>query len=98
MTNPDAFYEWLIQSRGYSVRAAKDVVSRCKRIERVLGIDLDGHLTLSDVRERLTAAAPSYLRAGANPVTAVSILRTAAKLYWEYRATHEPSTHGKSLK
>ena len=30
------FYSWLIDSKGYSERAAKDVLSRFKRAERIL--------------------------------------------------------------
>jgi len=37
----DLFLHWLIEKRGLALKAAQDAVSRCKRIESVLGQKLE---------------------------------------------------------
>lgn len=39
MNYPD-FYQWLVQEKQLGSRSAKDVVSRCKRISRMLDTDV----------------------------------------------------------
>jgi hypothetical protein len=36
----EQFLEWLIKVRGLATRPARDVLSRCRRIERTLGVQL----------------------------------------------------------
>lgn len=43
----DKFLIWLLQEKKLSQRSAKDVVSRCKRVCLLLGIDLIDHTTLA---------------------------------------------------
>lgn len=39
------FYHWLVQEKQLGSRSAKDVISRCKRISRMLNTDVLNHST-----------------------------------------------------
>lgn len=84
----EPFNEWLASERGYSDRAARDVVSRCRRIEKILGTSLDRSVRSATGRdtilERLRADADQYLRPGSNKTTAVGILLSAVRLYHDF--------------
>lgn len=84
----DNFREWLICKKAYSPRPARDMLSRCKRVERIFDISLAKSIKtekdLDELLHRLKNDAHSYLKAGASHTTSVSILRTAVRLYHEY--------------
>ena len=84
----DNFREWLIRKKAYSPRPARDMLSRCKRVERIFNISLDKSIktekNLDELLHRLKNDADSYLKAGVNRITSVGILRTAVRLYHEY--------------
>ena len=84
----DNFREWLICNKAYKPRPARDMLSRCKRVERIFNISLDKSIetqkNLEELLHRLKNDADSYLRVGANHTTSVGILRTAVRLYHEY--------------
>ena len=84
----DSFREWLISKKAYSHRPARDMLSRCKRVERIFSISLDETIktekSLDERLHRLKNDADSYLKVGANHITSVGILRTAVRLYHEY--------------
>ena len=84
----DNFREWLIRNKAYSPRPARDMLSRCKRVERIFDISLDKSIktekNLDELLYKLKNDADSYLKTGANHTTSVGILRTAVRLYHEY--------------
>jgi len=43
MIKEDTFKKWLTEDMRYAGRSAKDVLSRCRRVERVLAINLNMH-------------------------------------------------------
>ncbi|MBQ9940900.1 MAG: hypothetical protein IJO74_05115 [Clostridia bacterium] len=42
----DNFFNWLLDDKKLSQRAAKDVISRCKRICKILNVDKIGDSTI----------------------------------------------------
>jgi hypothetical protein len=36
----ERFFQWLVNVRGLSEKPAKDILSRCRRIERTFGVEL----------------------------------------------------------
>ncbi len=81
--------DWLINKKEFQKKSARDVISRCKRVERIFDISLDTTLkSQADVNElidRLRAESSSYLAPEVKKVYAVSVLRRAVKLYAEYQ-------------
>lgn len=47
----DKLVEWLVEEKNMSVRSAKDVLSRCRRICRILDIDTIEETTLKQLIE-----------------------------------------------
>ena len=47
--NYDDFFNWLLDEKNFSQRAAKDVVSRCRRICRMLNINEIGISTTENL-------------------------------------------------
>lgn len=47
--NYDAFLSWLLTEKKMSQRAAKDVVSRCKRICKILNIEIINESTIANL-------------------------------------------------
>lgn len=88
MIKEDTFKKWLIEDMRYAGRSAKDVLSRCRRVERVLGINLNKAVKskkgCDDVCQRLVDKADTYIKPGANKVGSVSIIATAVKLYHNF--------------
>ncbi len=86
----ERFQVWLMAKKGYSNRASRNVLSRCRRIERLVGQSMKDIVrtqqSVDEVMSFLSSNADDYLRAGANKVTAVSILRTALRLAHDYKA------------
>jgi hypothetical protein len=80
----DIFEEWLIKKRAYSPKVAKDVLSRCRRVERIMNRPIaklcrDEKILESTLKYLWTNAA-TYIKPGANKTTSVSIIGTAVKL------------------
>jgi hypothetical protein len=91
--NEDRFKNWLLKNKQLGAKQSGDVLSRCRRIERVLNVSLDGTVSsqskLDALMERLWSEAAEYLRPGANRTTAASQLRSAARLYAEYKSSNK---------
>lgn len=81
---------WLISEKNFGKKSAGDVVSRCRRIERILEISLDISVDtpegLDHIATRLKGESSTYLKPHVNKVYAVAVLRRAATLYSEYLA------------
>ena len=80
---------WLIDTKGFQKKSARDIVSRCKRVEKIFSISLDVTLQskadIDGLIDRLGTESSSYLAPEVKKVYAVSVLRRAVKLYAEYR-------------
>ncbi len=71
-----AFYDWLINEKKISVRSAKDVLSRCRRICSFLSISEFDANTTNDLNENKSFIAQStFIK---------SQLRRAVSLWNEY--------------
>ena len=44
--NTDAFNKWLTENQGMTVRSSRDVISRCKRVNKITGQDEITELTI----------------------------------------------------
>ena len=88
-----AFRNWLASTRGIKDTTIRAVISRCLRIERMLGISLDESVGtregLDDVIDRLRQKAPAYIvsRTGSRERDPSQDLRRAAQLYHDFMAT-----------
>lgn len=81
---------WLVLEKNFGKKSAGDVVSRCRRIERILEVSLDTLVNtpkgLQHVTDWLKKESSIYLKPDVNKVYAVAVLRRAATLYSEYLA------------
>lgn len=68
--------EWLINEKNMSIRSARDVISRCGRVCRMLDIDSIGDATLENLQENNEFADSS--------VFIKSQLKRAVTLYFEF--------------
>lgn len=79
---------WLQEEKNMQTKSARDVVSRCKRVERELNISLDEKLGEVDgidvVITNLDTASSSFLSPKVKKVYALAVLRRAVRLYSEY--------------
>lgn len=73
----EEFYKWLITEKSMSIRAAKDVLSRCRRICTFLHADIIDEKTVSDLNSNEDFNKQSMF--------IKSQLRRAATLWNEYR-------------
>lgn len=74
-------YQWLIQEKQLGSRSAKDVVSRCKRISRMLDTDVLNHSTANFLEQNEQFANCSiYIK---------SQLRRALSLVIEFQSLSE---------
>ena len=83
------FLRWLIHNKELKEKSARDVLSRCRRIERVVGIDLDDAVESDDTFIALLFLLKEKV-SDFSSETAISRnvyapLRRAARLYSEYR-------------
>lgn len=82
------FILWLTHDRDCAQHVARDVESRCRRIERVMSTSLDDAVrddaVFSQLLTRLQSEAPTFLGPSKNPKGALSVLTRAAKLYREF--------------
>jgi hypothetical protein len=83
------FKEWLIKNNEMKLRSASDVICRCGRVERILGIDLQKSIkTQADINKvlgRLTAEKKSYLSPKTKPYNIPCSLRRSIKLYGKFK-------------
>lgn len=66
-----------------SARAADDMVSRCRRVERVMGVDLDDALRNGNVASfvgDMDRASKKFAFAG-NPKLGLSMMKSAVRKY-----------------
>ncbi|MBI5182434.1 MAG: hypothetical protein HZA06_05945 [Nitrospirae bacterium] len=86
--NKNGFIEWLIEFKHMGSKSARDVVSRCGRVEKIFGISFqDSLVNLEDVElvlRRLELESGSYLHASTKSIYAVAVLKRAVRLYYEY--------------
>lgn len=75
--NYDIFLKWLIEEKNLSNRAAKDVVSRCKRICKMLNTD--------DIKNSTIGALNTNTEFSEKSMFVKSQLRRASKLWIEFR-------------
>ena len=75
------FCDWLIKSKGMSVRSARDVISRCKRICSFLSVEQIENLSVQDLNENETFMKQSMF--------VKSQLRRAISLWNEYGGANE---------
>lgn len=75
------FYDWLISDKKMSVRSAKDVLSRCKRICIFLSIDKFGDNTVEELNSNESFQKQSMF--------IKSQLRRAVSLWCEYGGKDE---------
>jgi hypothetical protein len=87
------FKDWLCGQKDYSGRAAADVVSRCKRIERILEKPIQTLVStetaLAKTLDALSNKSSEYLRPGSNPVTAIPLPTTFQLCLYSCRALGE---------
>ena len=101
----EQFKDWMIESNRLSSRPIADTLSRCKRIEKIPGIDLDTEymrdggfriiekLTYTSNDEREHRSVPKELEFSptANLRNGMTSLKNAAKLYFEFcRSGNKP--------
>ncbi|MEE1043537.1 MAG: hypothetical protein UH854_06190 [Clostridia bacterium] len=79
--NYDDFLNWLFDEKKLSQRAAKDVVSRCKRICKMLNINEFGVSTLEKLNSNKEFSEKSMF--------IKSQLRRACNLWFEFGGEHE---------
>ncbi len=91
LMNTDNLQDWLIRNKHLGEKPSGDVLSRCRRVERILHISLENevhpHDRLEKVLERIRKETGSYLKPGSNQQYVVSQLRRAAILYAEYKVS-----------
>lgn len=75
------FVEWLITTRGMGIRSAKDVVSRCGRVSRMLAIEELNEQAISSLIENSDFQSSSTF--------VKSQLKRAISLYLEFSAKQE---------
>jgi hypothetical protein len=86
--NLDDFRKWLVAHKGHASRAAGDVVSRSKRIERILGKPIQdlvrSEAALVKTLGLLSSKADEYLPSNVCQDSSVYALRRAAVLAREF--------------
>jgi hypothetical protein len=87
--NRKEFEAWLTEQMSYSRVSAKDCCSRCKRIEKVLGIDLEFAVSSAREYEKLSDAINQYSieisKTKESAYTLSGTLRRAAKCFAMYK-------------
>lgn len=88
MIDEGKFVNWLVQNKKFGAKSAKDVKSRCHRVERIFNISLDEELIkphgLEYINNRLIEEQQDYLKPETNVVYATAVLKRAVTLYAEY--------------
>lgn len=98
------FEYYLIDTYGYSKKAAKDCVSRCRRIETHVSSDLSKSVSNEKEYESLIIQIQQYSSSACNQkelaYSLTATLRAAAKKYALYlfpqKASNYPTAHGKT--
>jgi hypothetical protein len=84
------FQRWLVSEKGLGEKSARDVLSRCRRIERTFAVSLDtivqSRKAVEELSERLSSESGSYLKPSTNPAYGVPVVRRAMMLYAEYKS------------
>lgn len=82
------FRKWLIEKVRYSNRSANDAASRCRRVEKLLNVELNVVVRTEKgfemMRERLRKGKNSYFKPGINIGKAIDTLIRAVKLYHQF--------------
>lgn len=88
MKNISQFTEWLRNVHDMKRKSSNDVVSRCRRIEKIFNIDLDDYVydskKVARLTERLRTEYHTYLKPETNRHYAVTVIIRALNLYTEY--------------
>lgn len=81
--------DWLINVKGFQKKSARDVVSRCRRIENIFNISLTSNVKskedVDQLLQRLTQESSTFLAPHVKKIYAVTVLRRSLTLYAEYR-------------
>jgi len=89
------FYKFLVIKQNISQRVARDYISRCRRIEAILGIDLVRETSSTqaylELIEKLACYAEMHCKTSAEVVIFGGMLRLAAKKFALY-------SHGNKVK
>ena len=92
--NRDNFRAWLISSKMMGEKSARDVLSRCGRVEKVIKVSLETaaqtETGIQKVLDTLSTKSSSYLSPKTNAVYAVAVLKRAVRLYYEYKMLKKP--------
>lgn len=83
----DNFYQWLVTKKDFGNKSARDVLSRCHRVENMFNIILDDYVNsgLEKILQRIKKEACLSLKQGINQIAIISQLRRAVTLYSEYK-------------
>lgn len=82
------FKKWLVEN-GMGNKSANDVLSRCRRVEKVLEVSLNTSVKSTKDAEKMAAIIrekqSKFFGAKTKTVYAVAVIVRAVKLYGEYR-------------
>jgi len=88
MIKENTFKKWLIEEKQYNEYSARDVLSRCRRVEKVFNIKLSKTVKsingYNNIRQRLLDEFHRYIKPGANTKKSVSAIVTAIKVYHNF--------------
>lgn len=98
------FERWLVSQKGYSIKAAKDYYSRCKRIEKEIAHDLYVSVSTAEKFEKLIDDIQSFSISNSSnknsAYTLAATLKSAARKFALFKypllAEHYETAHGRS--
>jgi DNA mismatch endonuclease (patch repair protein) len=86
--NDKPFYEWLITKANYSRKSAADMVSRCKRVQKMYGMELNKILNTSDgfiaLHDKIKADSDKLIKPGSTYNATISPLLVATRKYHKF--------------
>lgn len=82
------FYDWLITTEKYSKKSASDMVSRCKRIEKIFNIKLEETIITKEnfnkLREKIRTEANTFIMSGSSFTSSISPIVLAIRKYHKF--------------
>jgi hypothetical protein len=85
----EQFLEWLRIEKNLGLKSARDVLSRCRRVERVLQINLETEINNSmdsrNIVSRITKEKSKFFSPDTNVTFAFSVIARAIRLYGEFK-------------
>ncbi len=93
----ETFRSWLVDSRGVSKRVAGDIISRCRRIQKVTGVDLSEAVVRKSSFDLLMDNLDEFILETTENIqrrqTLAGSLRYATRLYAKFLAGTKPSKY-----